>query len=256
MRIIDSTNCLRYLECDRKTVFADYADFADEIQMASIAHYPVGDFRMAKLSAVFLTLALLAVCATGRAAEGPKVVAEGAWSKPVADNRGYAVRGRLVLCEKRVSDERREFAVYVELQDACEFIGNGMRLFCDLAKTDFRPEYKGGLQCEMRDKDKQIVKPTGYPFGGAVPRSEWVRLPTDATVRLRASPFGIHRPKAMAISPELNRLWVINDDDPKEYFLSGTFVVDPAEDQVPKGDEHVWRGTLVLPAMRIIAKRP
>jgi hypothetical protein len=206
---------------------------------------------IAKLFVVSLWL----VIGPANAAE-PKVIAEGKWSKPVSDGRGYAVRGRLVLCEKRIGDERREFAVYVELQDACEFIGAGMQIYCDFAKTDFRPEYKGGLQCEMHDKDKKPVKATGYPFGGSVPKSQWIRLPTDATIRLRATPFGLHRPKAMAISPELNKLWVINDDDPKEYFLSGTFTADPAETQKPSGDEHVWRGTIVLPAMRIVNKRP
>jgi hypothetical protein len=189
------------------------------------------------------------------AVEQPKLIAEGDWSKPVADNRGYAVRGRLVLCEKIVSADRREAAVYVELQDACDFIGGGMQIFCDLGKTDFRPEYKGGLLCEMRDKDKRIVSPQGYPFGGAVPLSEWVKIPTDATIRLRATPFGIHRAKALAISPELNKLWVIADGDANEYFLSGTFTVDPAADRTPPGKEHVWRGTIVLPAVRIVNQR-
>lgn len=207
---------------------------------------------MVRTSVVWVGIVLWAACAIGQAADGPRVIAEGDWSKPVVDNRGYAVRGRLVLCEKRINADRREAAVYVELQDACDFISRGMQIFCDLGKTDFRPEYKGGLQCELRDKDKQLIQSQGYPFGGAVPLSEWVRLPADATIRLRATPFGIHRAKALAISPQLNQLWVIGDDDANEYFLSGTFTVDPAAERNSSGEEHVWHGTIVLPAMRVV----
>jgi hypothetical protein len=188
------------------------------------------------------------------AAEPPEVFATGDWSKPVADKVGYALRGRLILCRKRVSDERRDTIVYVELQDASDFVGHGMQLFCDFGKTDLRPEYKPGLKCEMRDKDKKLIEPTGYPFGGGIPKSEWVGLPVDATIRLRATPFGINRPKALAISPELNKLWVINDGDPKEYFLSGTFTIDPKGQELSKDRAHVWRGTIDLPAMKIVNK--
>jgi hypothetical protein len=190
-----------------------------------------------------------------REAEWPKVIAAGEWSKPVDDNRGYAVRGRLVLCEKRLGDDRREVAVYVELQDASKAIGGSMQIFCDFGKADFRPEYKGGLQCELRDHDKQPVKSTSYSFGGAIPKSEWVRLPSDATMRLRASPFGVSRANAMAITPDLLKLWVIGDDDPNEYFLSGTFTVAPADDRIEKDDGHIWRGAIVLPEVRIKNKR-
>jgi hypothetical protein len=203
-------------------------------------------------------IVLVAICwsalpTPSRAVE-PKDIFSGAWSKPVADSRGAALRGRLVLAERVVSAERRAVVVYVELQDAREAIGGSMQLFCDMGKTDFRPEYKGGLQCELRDKNKRLVPSTGYPFGGGVPMSEWVTLPTDATIRVRATPFGIHRPKAMAISPHLNSLWVISDDDTNEYFLSGTFVIDPPADRAAPEKGHVWRGTIDLPAVRIANK--
>ncbi len=188
----------------------------------------------------------------GRAAAGPRLRAAGAWSEPVADLRGFAVRGRLALYEKPGLSGRREVAVYVELQDASEAVGRSMHLFCDFGKTDFRPEYKGGLHCELHDKDQRPVPSTGFPFSGAVPKSQWVMLPSDATIRLRASPFGIHRARALAIAPDVSKLWVIADDDPNEYFLSGTFTVDPPADRLPPGDEHVWRGTIALPAVRIV----
>ncbi len=212
--------------------------------------YPGDDMR----NAIGILSVLFVFVGLAGAAEPPKVIAIGDWSKPVADKDGYALRGRLVLCTKRVSDERRDTIVYVELQDVCDFVGPGMNLFCDFAKADFRPEYKQGLKCEMRGKDKKLIEPTGYPFSGGIPKSEWVKLPVDATIRLRATPFGINRPKALAISPELNKLWVINDGDPKEYFLSGTFTIDPEEQKLPKGAAHVWRGTIDLPAMKIVNK--
>jgi hypothetical protein len=210
---------------------------------------------MFRTSIVVVGIISWALGGLGHAAEEPRIIAAGEWSKPVADSRGCAVRGRLVLGERRVSEERREVAVYVELQEASDAGGGALAIFCDFGKTDFRPEYQGGLQCELRDSAERPVRAVGFPFSGAIPRSEWVTLPRDATIRLRASPFGIHRANALAIAPSLAKLWVIGDDDPNEYFLSGTFTVDPAADPVPPGKEHVWRGTLVLPAVRIVNQR-
>ena len=204
-----------------------------------------------------LPLALISLLSLTAAssAEGPQVVASGPWSKPVADDRGYALRGRLVLCEKVVAPDRREVAMYVELQDACDFIGLGMQVYCELSKTNFRPEYKGGLQCEMRDKEGTLIEPQGFPFGGGVPRNQWVMLPTDGTIRLRTTPFGIHRPGALAVCPDLRGMWIITDDDTNEYLLSGTFSVDPPADQkAPDEGLHAWRGTLQLPAMQIFSR--
>jgi len=145
--------------------------------------------------------------------------------------------------------------LYVELQDASESRGRSLQLFCDFGKTNFRPEYKGGLDCDLRDKDgRPIPAITPFAFSGGVPGSQWITLPSDATIRLRATPFGIHRAKAIAISPHLGNVWVIGDDDPREYFLSGTFTVDPAADRTPPG-EHVWRGTIILPPARIVNRQ-
>ena len=210
---------------------------------------------MFKMSVIMAGIFAIALGGSWQATDSPKVIAEGDWSTPVADTRGFAVRGRLVLCEKLRSDERREVAIYVELQDARESIGNSMRIYCDMGKIDSRPEDGGGLKCALQDKDKKTVEATSYPFGGAVPATEWVTLPTDATIRLRATPFGIHQAKGMAITPHLGQLWVINDDDPNEYFLSGTFTVDPDAGREAIEDPHIWRGTIVLPEMRIINLR-
>jgi len=200
-------------------------------------------------------LLIVFLVAPASAADGPTVFALSDWSKPVADKDGYALRGRLVLCEKVVSEDRREVAVYIELQDASDFIGHGMQLWCEVAKHDFRPEYKSGLHCEMTSKDGKRIESEGFAFGGGVPKNQWVSLPVDSTVRLRTTPFGIHREGALAICPHLGGMWIIPDDDKTEYRLSGTFTIDPAADQKPPDtDLHVWRGTLTFPPMQIFSR--
>jgi hypothetical protein len=184
------------------------------------------------------------------AADAPKVIAEGDWSKPVAAD-GYALRGRLVLCEKGA-----QTAVYVELQDASEAVIPGMRLYCAMGQPDTRPEHKSGLECELRDKDQKPVarKPSGW--GGRVSKPVWVTLPADAAIRLRATPFGVGQDKARAIRPSPLQLWAINDDDPNDYFLSGTFTINPPTDAIEQDGMRVWRGTINLPATRIPSKTP
>jgi hypothetical protein len=57
----------------------------------------------------------------------------------------------------------------------------------------------------------------------------------------------------------LGQYWVIADDDPEPYFLSGTFTIDPTEDQVkaaelkPGQEWEIWRGTLQLPPLEILS---
>ena len=46
------------------------------------------------------------------------------------------------------------------------------------------------------------------------------------------------------------------DDDPNAYSFSGTFTIDPVESLTPAdlGNDHIWRGTLELPAVKIGGK--
>ena len=184
----------------------------------------------------------------------PKVIASGEWSKSVVDEGRYAVQGRLILCEKLVSHDRREVVLYVELRDATSSVGRSMRLYCDMGRTDFRPENRSGLQCELKDRSHRAVESAAIAFGGAVPLSQWVTLPSDATIRLRASPFGIHHSQGMAISPHLGTVWVIGDDDSNEYTLSGMFAIIPPKNSVSPSDDHVWTGTIDLPPVRIVSR--
>lgn len=208
-----------------------------------------------RLLAAFAAICLFAWADAALAEEPPRVFAEGDWSKPAVNNRGRALRGRLVLTEKMRDENRREIAVFVELQDVSEAVGESMLLFCEMGRTDFRPEYKNGLHCQLHDKNKQPVKLQTFPFGGGTPGPAWVTLPSQASIRLRSTPYGMSRDKAMAICPGLHSLWVIDDGDPNEYFLSGTFTIDPAADRIPVGQGEVWRGTLELPVVRIVNKR-
>jgi hypothetical protein len=220
---------------------------------------------MLKTGAVLAGFMLLAMSGTAHATEPAKLLAAGEWSKVVADKDGYALRGRLVLCEHMLTvggrdgfpqQQRREVITYVELQDASDFVGRSMRLFCDFGKTDFRPENKSGLQCEMVDKEHRAVPAASFPFGGATPQSQWITLPGDATIRLRSTPFGVHREHALAIAPTPDKLWVIAENDAAEYFLSGTFTIEPSNEirtRAPQDPaaEHSWHGTIDLPAVRI-----
>jgi len=123
-----------------------------------------------------------------------------------------------------------------------------------MGRHDFRPENKSGLECELRDKDHNTVPTISIAFSGATPNSEWVMLPADGTIRLRASPFGIGKDKSRAICPHLGKLWFIGDDDPNDYFLSATFTITPPTDAIEQNGVRVWLGTINLPTMRIPSK--
>jgi hypothetical protein len=208
---------------------------------------------MIRLSAIIVGVVWCGWGESGRAAEPAAVLAVGEWSEPVTDSRGYTLQARLVVGEKWV-EGLRETPIYVELRDASDSIGESLQLYCEMGKSDFRPEYKGGLWCELRDRDDQPIENAPLLFGGAVPQSEWLTLPTDGLIRVRASPFGIRRAEGMALCPHLGQHWVVAGGE--EYFLSGTFTIDPAADLATPSEGHVWRGTLVLPAVKLVPEKP
>ena len=120
-----------------------------------------------------------------------------------------------------------------------------------MGKTDFRAEYQGGLNCELLDKNNKPVKTSAFAFGGAVPKSEWVTLPVDATIRLRATPFGLRRDNARVVCPHLGAMWVIDNSDKSEYQLKATFTVQQMDNQNEVQPMHAWTGKLLLPPIRI-----
>lgn len=164
---------------------------------------------------------------------------EGPWSPPVTDSRGFALRGRLVVRVRPRPDRHREAAVFVELEDASTTVHGGMRV-------RFDPD---ALRCQMRRGGGPPLPPEPFAFGGAAPRPTWIDLPCDTRVRLRSSPFGLWRPDALAIAPSLGTLWTIPDRSRIPHWLSGTLTVAP--DGPTVSDPQIWRGTLVLPALRL-----
>ena len=214
--------------------------------------------RSATAMRTLLFLLLFAAMQSCFAAPDINVIAVSDWSEPVADSRGYALRGRLLI-----SCKERDTAVYVELQDASGHVGGSMAVYFDGEHGhDFRPEYKGGLNCELRDAEGKIVPQSPFAFSGACPNSCWIMMPSDSTVRLRANCFGIGRPKGdgLAISVP-GKYWVIPAGDTRDYFLSGSFTVIPPKERVSFPDftgldVQVWRGTLTFPKMKISVKKP
>jgi hypothetical protein len=200
-------------------------------------------------------IVLVALGISARAAEPGTLFAEGAWSKAVNSGNGDALRARLVLYEHAVTvggradfprQQRRAVSVYVELQDARDAVAPAMRVYCDFVNN---------LRCTLVDKDGKQVPVIPGAFGGGVPQPEWVSLPAEATIRLRSSPFGLHRENAVVISPTIQGGWEIKDDDPNEYFLSATFTAAaeklPAEKPDAGAPPRVWHGTLERPAVRV-----
>lgn len=213
---------------------------------------------MPRIGAIVVIVLFAAIArATGPA----RIIASGEWSQAVKDHEDYALRGRILLGERRVvigGRERHEIITYLELQDASEAVGRSMQVFCDLGKTDFRPENKSGLEFELLDKDKHPVGSGPYAFSGGVPASQCLTLPADGTIRLRTSPFGVSDATGLAIAPNLSKLWVLQPGHGTEYTLAATFTVDPSKAVAPTNEsanEHVWHGTIVLPPLRISGRQ-
>jgi hypothetical protein len=191
-----------------------------------------------------------ALCGLAAAADAPKVIGTGDWSK-VVDNSGCAIRARLVVGECPRGDKRRETSIYLEIQDATDSKGRDVQIYCDLSALNFRPGEKGGVTCELRDKDGESIKSLPSARSGGIPGSRWVTLPSDATIRLRISPYGIARESGIGLVTTANN-WIIAEDDASEYFLSGVFTADPAENAAaPEQKTSIWSGTIKLPPVRI-----
>lgn len=151
--------------------------------------------RLAMLRAVPGLAGFLAVCLGGfcQAADAPKIVAAGEWSKPVTDDRGYAVRGRLMLCEKMLAKDRPDLAVYVELQDATESIGAICGCSATWGSTTSAPSIKKGssANCGTRPANRSC-RPRS-PSAARSPGRSGSPFPATeqfASVRVRSASFG------------------------------------------------------------------
>lgn len=188
-----------------------------------------------------------------------RFLAVGLWSEPVADSIGYRLRGRLLLAEGRVlgDGKSRETVLYVELQNVSQAVGPPLEIYFDADHGgDYRPEYKGGLQCVLQDAFDEPVKETPFPFSGAIPSRCWVNLPHDGSIRLRANAYGVGRPPEEGLALTLlGHYWLLPRNGSFPYSLSGTFTVNPPRERITPSSYHVWQGTLTLPRMKIYLPR-
>ncbi len=192
------------------------------------------------------------------------ILAAGNWSKPASDLLGYALRGRLLLCE---SPKDKGTAVYLELQECSEMWGGCLDVYCNLEPSvalGGHPDAQGRKRVEkaaaiweLRDASGKLVPQSPGGFGGGAPGASWVSMPSDSTVRLRASVYGGGRLEDGSLSIFfLSNHWVIPPRSTNDYYLSCIFTVDPPKNQVALPEHHVWQGTLVLPKMKIPVQRP
>jgi hypothetical protein len=172
--------------------------------------------------------------------DGGWVIAVGEWSAQVE-----GLRGRLVIAQKYPHGDANyiETRVYVEFENssAADSPTETIDLYFD-------PE---GLACELVDAAGQIV-PQGPGFlDRGRPGGYWVTLPFDSAMRLRVNPYGHGRERAVGLLiPLWNATWLVPAGAAGEYFLSGTFVVNPPM-ALARGN--VWSGTLALPKMKVAA---
>jgi hypothetical protein len=172
--------------------------------------------------------------------DGGWFVAVGEWSPQVA-----GLRGRLVIAQKYPHGDVNyiETRVYVEFENSTE--GDGPTETIDLY---FDP---AGLTCELVDAVGQAVPPGPGFLDRGRPGGYWVTLPFDATMRLRVNPSGQGDTRNVGLLiPLWNATWLVPARGAGEYFLSGTFVVNPP---VALARGNVWRGTLVFPKMKVAA---
>ncbi len=197
-----------------------------------------------------LFLLILRLCSFAKGDE--EVLATGDWSKPVSYS-GCSLRGRLLLCK---SPKNQAVAVYVELQECSESWGGNTAVFCDLtAATSQHP--KPAVVWEMKDEAGKPVPASTSTFSGGAPGASWISLPADSTVRLRASVIVGPWPEDGNLSIFfLSSHWLIPKVSSKDYWLGCTLTAEPSADIAAPAGDRVWKGTLVMPKMKMPVQRP
>jgi hypothetical protein len=196
------------------------------------------------------------------AGDEPEVIAISNWSKKVAGKTDgdAAIRGRLVILQGHEIGDASELLstmVYVELQNM------GLKpaelYFDGTHGGDFRPEYKGGLNCDLFDSQGKPVPSIGGGGSGIEPASEWITMPSDSTIRLRANHFAIRSPREGGlVLPFPGNWWMIKAQDTNHYFLSASFTAiaptNHVSEEVNHGRRVVWDGMLKFPKVDIALK--
>jgi hypothetical protein len=191
------------------------------------------------------------------AADDPSVAALGEWSKPVAIEDGFAIRGRLLICDTpdhASSVSKTDTAVYLELQEFSAGVSS-VRVHCELSGRNGRNNAPG-LRFELRDAKGKLVPHSPGGFGGGMPESCWLTLEPYGSARLRASVYGGGRLSdgGLAIYLASGGWWDVHPNPTNEYFLSATFTAKGVTNKmgwVEITNRNVWHGTLALPPVKI-----
>jgi hypothetical protein len=200
------------------------------------------------MASAFL-LAIVGIPATCLAgASDPGVLALGDWSEPVANEYGFKLRGRLLICEyphHRGPRSGTDAALYVELQEYSDFVGAVGEVYWD----------PRALSCDLTDSAGKAVPMSPGSYGGPVPPACWVKLPSNSSIRLRVSPYagGILNEGGFAIWTAKFQVWTLKPEDANTYFLAGEFTARPVTDHNPADFRWVWTGTLKLPRLELSA---
>ena len=200
-----------------------------------------------KIIVFFLWLATVPRCF---AQTDTNVIGTGTWSEVVVDSKGYGLRGRLLVYDDHVRESENHARVYLELQHVFrDFWGFPMEFHFDLSHTN-------ELHFELHDAHGQPMASTGIAIVGMLPPPYRVVLPCDSTLRFRADSCNLgpgSRPDGLEILT-FPVCWMLPPGSTNSYFLSATFT--PPKDSPSSPDNHVWQGTLRLPAVKIQVGKP
>jgi len=204
------------------------------------------------------------------------LIAAGDWSAPVGSTQGFGfpnrgtLRGRILLAESPKSGGSpgwHDIAVYLELQECSDLWDGDMDVYCNMMPTvtlAAHPNAQGretiqpaGGQWELHDGSGRPVPGSPGAFSGGRLGSYWMTIPTDSTVRLRATCYCGGKDKDGRLHIVLpNNYWQIPSRSTKDYFLSCTFTVVPPTNHIVEAGHCLWQGTLVLPPLKIPVQRP
>ena len=181
------------------------------------------------------------------------LLASGDWSKPVQDDQGYTLRGRLLVYDEHNAPNHAR--IYLELQHLFKGPGwwdNPIEIYYDRERGDV-------LHFEMRDGLNQPIPMYPVSIAGPVPSPYLITLPCDSTIRLRADWENMGpptQPDGLEIFV-VGGCWLIPPDATNDFYLSASFT-PPKE--LPSGlngiKYHIWQGTLNLPKVQIPVQKP
>ena len=165
----------------------------------------------------------------------------GNWSEPVG-----GVRGRLLFGEDAKFDGMRIAVIYLELQNVSD-MASPKYIFHKLGPV---------ITTELFDAAGQSIPQSGGITDMMLPPAYEIALPSDSTIRFRVSLSGFvpllwKTPKdggLLIVMGDNN--WFIPITQPGDYFLSGTFTVDPPAEK-PGYPPRLWKGALKLPQLKI-----